>query len=852
MNPRSLAALPEAPSPRTGWVTALVITAAWGILRLGVFRTFVFPLTYVLPLLLCTWTRSRTMLWLMAAAFAAMHTFHQFWLLPADALSPPEDLATWWATILNIVLGAFIVHVVIALRDQVERSFAAVVEQSAELERQNEELARQSEELASQSEELSQQVEELTRQSDQVAAQNDELQSRSEEIGGLNSQLEQREHLLQTLLDAVRTSVGELSAVEHICRTSLEMFGHPVRRVVVYELQFGRMIVRGAAGFGEAAGPSEHEAGARFARLVIEENRPASLHDVALRTDLVAALPPGAPPIRAVLGSPLRLDERPFGAVVVFTETPYEWTEGEYAIVEWLARQVGGILQTLRLQSDLQRHAALINLSPDAILVRKPDGTITLWGRGAEALYGWSAAEAIGRRSHDLLQTQFHPPLAELEAQLADTGRWTGELVHTSKDGRAITVESRWLAWRDDQGRVVDLLESNVDITDRKRAELQLRETDRRRGEFLATLSHELRNPLAPIRYALELLGKESHGPSASQATKVIERQLAHLVHLVDDLLDMTRIASNKVQLRRGRVELAAIVDQAVDTVIGEARETRHELSVSLPPQPVWLEADAIRLTQVLTNLLLNAVRYTPLGGRIEVRSSTDGNDVIVSVKDTGIGLKHDDLERVFEMFTQVGEPGLGGLGIGLALVKSLVELHGGRVEARSDGLGKGAEFLVTLPLAPATPAESPAAGGRAAAGSSRRVLVVDDNVDAADMMRTFLELDGHEVQVAYDAPTAIALVRERRPDVGLFDIGLPGMNGYELAEQLRRNPENGSLFLVAVTGWGQKDDRDRATASGFDAHLTKPPAPDAIRSLIASAPALTARRTGGPATPTP
>jgi CheY-like chemotaxis protein/two-component sensor histidine kinase len=343
-----------------------------------------------------------------------------------------------------------------------------------------------------------------------------------------------------------------------------------------------------------------------------------------------------------------------------------------------------------------------------------------------------------------------------------------------------------------------------------------------------------LRNPLAPIRYALQLLDHPAQ-PAQPDPRLVIDRQIAHLVRLVDDLLDATRISSNKIQLRRERIDLVPLVHHAVESARPEIVRAEQVMEVSLPSSPIWLDADADRLTQVLSNLLNNASRYTPSGGRIRISASGDGEAVVLSVADTGIGLDPADAARVFDMFTQIAGPGTGGLGIGLALVKGIAELHGGSVEVRSEGIGHGAEFVVRLPAAAgaaaaATPAEEP----RTPRAPSRRVLVVDDNADSAAMMAAVLELQGHEVRVACDGHQAVEAAVEFVPDVALLDIGLPGLSGYEVAQRMRTDPRTCSAHLIAVTGWGHEEDRQRALESGFDAHLTKPADPEHIIELVA------------------
>jgi PAS domain S-box-containing protein len=813
---------------------SVALVVIWGVLRLGIFRILLFPLTYTLPLLVGVWARDKVLLWSMAAAFVVMHTVHQLALLPAGVLREPGDTPTYVATLLSIVVGAVVVHVIIVMRDRLDVSLASVHGQAEEMERQNEELTQQSEELTQQNEEMSQQAEELSQQAEELSRQNEELQVQAGKIHALNVELGRREDLLQSLLDAARLAASERAALHDVCTAALDMFGPPADAVVVYEKRSDRLVIRTSAGLATElpdSFPAEH----RFTQLVVEQNRTASLNDASLRPDLSILAIAGRPPFQSVLAAPMQAGGRAFGAVVIYGKHPVEWTAEQFRLAEWLAVQCARILDILRLQDDLRRQADLLDLTPDAIIVRRVDGTITLWGHGAEMLYGWTKAEAIGQKTHGLLKTRFPEELGQLTRQLERTGRWSGELVQATKDGREVTVESRWLAERDAAGRIVELLESNVDVTERKRALEALRESDRRKSEFLATLSHELRNPLAPIRYALELLRCENDDGSPAHPKRVIERQLGHLVHLVDDLLDVTRIASNKIRLRRRRVGLADVVQHAVEATTPDIEQANHSLVVSLPADPLWIDADPDRLAQVLTNLLNNAVRYTPNGGRLTLTAAAVQDEVTISVSDTGVGLKSEDRERVFEMFTQVGEPGQGGLGIGLALVKGLVELHGGRIEVRSDGPGRGSEFLIRLPLV-AAPSSSAAADAAAtgARGTGRRVLVVDDNVDSAEMLKTFLELHGHDVRVANDGASALAMMPEFVPDIGLFDIGLPGMSGYDLARHIREDGRYGGIFLVAVTGWGQEEDRQRARECGFNAHLTKPADPADLHRVLA------------------
>lgn len=375
------------------------------------------------------------------------------------------------------------------------------------------------------------------------------------------------------------------------------------------------------------------------------------------------------------------------------------------------------------------------------------------------------------------------------------------------------------------------------DITERRRSEEDLRrlaaelaETDRLKTEFLATLAHELRNPLAPISNGLQLMRVAAGDVQAQEkARDMMERQLRHLVRLVDDLLDIARISSGKVELRKERVDLQTVLGSAIETSMPLLTAAGHTLDVQVPDENLKIFADTTRIAQVVSNLLNNAVKYTPDGGRIELAVHREGDQVVVSVTDSGIGISPDALPLVFEMFTQVGrklDRAQGGLGIGLALVRRLVELHGGSVTAESPGVGRGSTFTVRLPLADAATAPMPVhlpAAPTASGAPAFRVLVVDDNVDAAESLAALLELQGHETRVAHDGNQALSDAHDFRPEIVFLDIGMPGKDGYEVARELRAKPETQQAVLVALTGWGAQDDRARSRNAGFDHHLTKP-----------------------------
>jgi PAS domain S-box-containing protein len=447
--------------------------------------------------------------------------------------------------------------------------------------------------------------------------------------------------------------------------------------------------------------------------------------------------------------------------------------------------------------------------------------------------YGWTTA---------LHPEEAERTLAEWQECVRAGREWYVELRFRGSDGGDHPVLARGVPVRNERGEITAWAGIHLDISRQKQVEEELREIDRKKDEFLATLAHELRNPLAPIRNSLLVLRAGGGvGDDVARIHDMIERQLSHLIRLVDDLLEVSRITSGKVELRRERVELGEVVRAALESSMPAIDAAGHRLDLSLESEPLVLEADAVRLTQVLANLLNNAAKYTEEGGAILLSTRREGSHAVISVRDNGLGIPTAMLPRVFDLFAQVGHTlgrAQGGLGIGLALVKRLVEMHGGRVEARSNGWGTGSEFVVTLPLAsPASLASTafpPSARAPKILAPRRRFLVVDDNRDAADSLALLLEVYGAEVRVTYDGISAVAELRGWRPDVVLLDLGMPDMDGFEVAARIRKQPELAGIMLVALTGWGQPEDRRATRAAGFDLHLVKPVSPPELRELIA------------------
>jgi two-component system CheB/CheR fusion protein len=500
--------------------------------------------------------------------------------------------------------------------------------------------------------------------------------------------------------------------------------------------------------------------------------------------------------------------------------------------------------QMRRDQEELRQQAALIELSQDAIIVRDANNCITFWNRGAREMYGWSADEVRGRPLEQVLKTD-PTDWAGVNSYLDQTGSWEGELRQTRRNGKPILVHSREVLVRDEAGQRFAVLSIKRDITGLRRMMDALKEADRRKDEFLAILAHELRNPLAPIRNAVEIMRRSSDDPNAmTRVRDMLERQVRQIGGIVDDLIDVTRIVEKKIELHRERVPLNSIVETALESCRSIIDGCGHQLTVHLPPKPVYLDADRVRLSQVLVNLLNNSAKYTESGGQIwltaeVVNSGREHPELFVRVRDTGIGISADLLPNIFDMFTQGSRGphhGRSGLGVGLTLVRSLVQMHGGSVSAQSAGPGKGSEITVRLPVAEVKPEPMPVAPPLAAARPAiapKRILVVDDHRDQAESLGQLLKLMGHEVHVAFNGQDALSALNAFRPEVGLLDIGLPGINGYELARRIREHPQFKNIILVAQTGWGQEKDRQRSKEAGFDHHLVKPVGPEMIEKIL-------------------
>jgi PAS domain S-box-containing protein len=514
-------------------------------------------------------------------------------------------------------------------------------------------------------------------------------------------------------------------------------------------------------------------------------------------------------------------------------------------VIEWFGtardittqRQAKEQIIQLTVESERRRrlYEAILSCTPDFVYVFSLDHRVLYANEALITMWGHSPEDTIGKT---FLEIGYEPWHAEMHGREIDQVRETrkpirGEVPFDGTNGRR-TYDYIFVPVLGPDGEVEVVAGTTRDITERKSMENELRElaanlseADHKKNEFIALLAHELRNPLAPIRNGLQVLRLANSNEMRAGAQEMMDRQLTHMVRLIDDLLDVSRLSRNKMQLRRARVSLAEVVSSAVETVRPLIDEAGHELTVSVPEHPIQLIADPTRLSQVFSNLLNNSARYTESGGRIWVTAERRNGDVVVSVRDTGNGIPAESLGDIFDMFSQVDrslERSKGGLGIGLALVKGLVEMHGGWVKAESEGEGKGSVFTVTLPVVTSEPeAVKVVPKAEITSPPKRRILVVDDNRDSALSMATMLKLLGHEVQTAHDGVDAVEAAEVFRPDVILMDVGMPKLNGYEATKRIRKQPRGREITIIALTGWGQEDDRAQSKLAGCDSHLVKP-----------------------------
>ncbi len=520
--------------------------------------------------------------------------------------------------------------------------------------------------------------------------------------------------------------------------------------------------------------------------------------------------------------------------------------EAEDALRALRAGEVDAVLieaereQVYTLETADKPYRLLVEQIPHAAASLTADGRIIYCNHRFADLLQWPTRALLGKPIADFVASDDRP---QVDALLRDG---QGEISLRRADSTCVPV---FLGVNTSREGALGSCLIVTDLTEQRHyQELQsaqeaLRDADRKKDEFLATLAHELRNPLAPIRNAVQIL--MANGPPVPElqwARGVIDRQVQVMARLLEDLLDVSRVSRSKLELRKERIELSSVLNAAMETSRPVIDAAGHELTVIMPPEPIYLEADPVRLAQVFANLLNNAAKYTEARGRIRLRAEREGEFVAVTVKDSGIGITAEMLPHVFEIFAQSRGSLLrsqGGLGIGLSLAQRLVKLHGGTIDARSDGTGQGSEFVVRLPVAAYRPvqelAQPPRQDDDQQTLAKRRILIVDDNQDSADSLAQLLKIMGHEVGTAYDGEQAVEAAAVLRPEVILLDIGMPKLNGYEACRRIREQPWGQGIFLIAVTGWGQEEDHRRANECGFDHHLVKPVELAELTKLLAS-----------------
>jgi signal transduction histidine kinase/ActR/RegA family two-component response regulator len=558
----------------------------------------------------------------------------------------------------------------------------------------------------------------------------------------------------------------------------------------------------------------------------------------------------------------LDLDDRPAGLILVRDRQEGGFSPEDEALLNQLAALTTFALRHVESRNEALARAeeaedgqrildALMTYLPEGITIAEgPDVTIRMTSRYGRRMIArrQEDVEDIPAREQGERWNLLRPDGGAVEANQLPLSRAArrGEVVTNEElmlqqpDGTTIPVSCNSGPILDRQGRIVGAVMAWRDISDRKQAEQALLEADRRKDEFLAMLAHELRNPLSPLVNAAQILKRAADDPQlATEAIQVIERQVWHMVRLIDDLLDVSRITRGKIRLQKEHVELSMVIDSAVSANRQRMDAMGHKFSVTYPRTPIHLDADPTRVIQILSNLLRNAAKYTPRGGEVSLSAGMEGGQALIRVRDSGVGIEPGALPGLFRMFVQLETPVDGtreGLGVGLALARSLAQMHGGTVEAHSEGRGRGSEFVVRLPALadrqdPATVVRDP--GPAPAAEQGLRILVVDDSADSASSLGTMLELMGHRVAVATEGQAALDLARRDPPDVAILDIGMPGMDGYELARRLRQRFAPEELLLVALTGWGKREDRRKASAAGFDHHLVKPASSTRLREVL-------------------
>jgi len=692
----------------------------------------------------------------------------------------------------EIEIVAQLEHELQTTREQLYLTIGQYETLTEELKASNEELQAMNEELRSTAEDLETSKEELQSLNEELSTVNQELRDKIEELGRSNSDL-------QNLMSSADNGT---------------IFLDLNLRIKLYTTRAQELFSITPADIGR---PLEH-----FTH---------KLEYQALANDAAVVLQTLQRRDREVHGSDGR------------------WYLARLLPYRTLANQIDGVVLNF---IDISEHLSAIELRRQSVILQEqsqilglanvfisdPDDRIVLWNPGCERLFGYSKVEALGQISHELLASEFKIPLAEMKAELFARGSWEGELMQVTRSGERLSVANRLVLHRNDAGDPSAILHVCHDVTARKKAEDDLRLADQYKDQFLATLAHELRNPLGAILGSLELLGDgQENQQTMTLARGVIDRQFALLMRLVDDLLDLERMRRGKIELHQERLDLASVVHGAIEAAGPVLEPHMDAMKLSMPVAGVWVDADRVRLTQVVSNLLHNAAKYTPPGGRIGLSVEVTDSAAVLRVNDTGSGISPEALSQIFELFAQerpLSESSRRGLGVGLALARQLVELHEGTIEARSAGHGKGSEFIVRIPLSPSLskpmPIEPAGQEPPAKTINRHRVLVIDDERDVADSFANVLRRSGHQVSTAYSGMEGIETATQAHPTVALIDISMPDMDGFQVARRLRDSMPD--IFLIAVSGLIQESDQ-RVRAAGFDRHLAKPVSGKQIEALF-------------------
>ena len=842
----------------------LVACMAW--LRLVVFPTQFVPLAYSLPLFVTLLCRDRRILWLMVACFLAL-TGIKVRMLVQSAEPPPNVHAFAWMQVLTILVMATSLHLVIKLMARQERSNALLAQTNAELEARNEELAAREEEIHQQNEELAQQMEELGTQAGELQA--------------LNEQLAMRERTLAELLETSASDAAESESLARLGVLVERLLGPRVGAAALVEPRGQHALLLPLLGGQPAA--VQVERGATLASLAVARDRAVCIPDLARRPDLHALELPGGLRARTALAAPMHTSDTRGAALEVHGSEPGEWSEDELRLVQWLAEHCGRLVSNLRLREGLAHHRHLLRTVTDnassALVISSPSGECLYLNPAAEQLCGVRAEQAVGRDLHALFHGRGHAdPHAAADCPLHVMPRMAQRAIADSvvRAGERVPVLRSAIPVEREDKQAAVLLELR-DVGEQRRAERereQLLESERAargeaerasraKDEFVATLSHELRTPLNAILGWSALLARNSgQDGELSRGLQVIERNARHQAQLISDLLDISRINAGKLRLDFQPVDMQQVVDGALTSIqpAAQSRELRIERILECPGR--LITGDAERLQQVVWNLLTNAIKFTPRGGWVRVELLRAGASLHLRISDNGQGMDPATIPHLFERYQQGdGSPTRrhGGLGLGLAIVKHLVDLHGGSIEARSDGRGMGSSFSLYLPIqvredVPAGVERAPRNGTQGAGPSLHgvRVLVVDDEQDARDLIQRLLREHGAEVVTAASAEDALAALASMRPQILVSDIGMPETDGYDLIRRIRsgRDPLARDVPAIALTAFARSEDRTRALLAGFQSHVPKPVEPAELIATVASLASALGRSSPGDGAP--